>query len=191
MSVHQVSAAPEPPLAPLPAVAALAEDTARGVADKQSLLDDFFDDALEVCKLSYGAGPRFCKSGLHSMPSNVDFCGECGVFEDDILICPICRSPGKKQLNPKLEQFCRGRFNLVPCNVDNQPRKVKFGPPLPIDFKNAKERFTRLQQREAERASGSHRAYTVTLSPTSSAEEAGLPFTSSTAPPCPWPHPLD
>jgi hypothetical protein len=60
LHVQQVSLAPEPPVAPLPHVVALAEDTYRGATDKRSLIDDIFDDALEVCKLSFGAGPRFC-----------------------------------------------------------------------------------------------------------------------------------
>ena len=125
---------------------------------------------------------RRCKSGAHEIPTYIDFCGECGEFLDNIVVCPICKSPTKRSEKPDL-QLCRGRFNLVPCNAENKPIRHKgFRVPAEEDIKNAKERYRRLKEREVQRSSGSYRAFTVTLQNVPPAAEAGLPQTSNLAP---------
>ena len=144
------------------------------------------DDSLDVCRVGFSQGraveTRRCKSGAHEIPTYIDFCGECGEFLDNIVVCPICKSPTKRSEKPDL-QLCRGRFNLVPCNAENKPLRHKgFRVPTGEDITNAKERYRRLKEREVQRSSGSYRAFTVTLQNVPPAAEAGLPQTSNLAP---------
>ena len=89
---------------------------------------DAYEDVLNVCKVGEAPGrgwaTRLCKRGVHQVTTNVDFCGDCGEFFDDVLVCPICNSPSRKQ--PDFEAdgrtprqwHCRGYFALCPM----QPR---------------------------------------------------------------------
>ena len=147
----------------------------------QHELPDHFDDHITACSVRKWAN-RPCKSGKHDVPLNTDFCGECGEFVDGIVICPICQSPKRKQQDSSKKQLCRGRFNLVPCNFNDEEIKKEFLPPKPINIKHASLRYARLLQRDKERVDGSYRAYTITLLPAVPAETAGSHIKSSAAP---------
>ena len=147
----------------------------------QHELPDHFDDHITACSVRKWAN-RPCKSGKHDVPLNTDFCGECGEFVDGIVICPICQSPNRKQQDSSKKQLCRGRFNLVPCNLNDEEIKKEFLPPKPINIKHASLRYARLLQRDKERVDGSYRAYTITLLPAVPAETAGSHIKSSAAP---------
>ena len=83
------------------------EEVADALADMSVLASsahcsiDAYEDVLNVCKVGEAPGgswpTRLCKKGLHQVATNIDFCGDCGEFFDDFLVCPICSSPFRKQ----------------------------------------------------------------------------------------------